>query len=65
MQKILLKAQVVYKIIVQEGGKNFSGGQIRRLGLARMLLLDNKILLLDEPFSGLDAENKKLFLNLI
>ena len=28
--------------IVQETGKNFSGGQIRRLGLARILLLNSK-----------------------
>lgn len=50
---------------VQEAGKNFSGGQIRRLGIARMLLLNSKILLLDEPLSGLDEENKNLFLKLI
>lgn len=40
-----------------EYGAAISGGQARRVALARLLLLPKKILLLDEPFAGLDAEN--------
>ncbi len=43
------------------GGKtvrDYSGGMRRRLSLARALLFPCDILLLDEPFTGLDPENR-------
>jgi ATP-binding cassette subfamily C protein CydC len=47
---------------VGEGGARFSGGQGRRLALARALLSPAPILLLDEPCTGLDAETERAFL---
>lgn len=40
---------------VQENGRNFSGGERRRLALARLLLLDRPVWILDEPLAGLDS----------
>ena len=47
---------------VGESGARFSGGQGRRLALARALLTDAPILILDEPCAGLDAETERAFL---
>ncbi len=46
-----------------EGGARFSGGQGRRLALARALLSPAPILILDEPCAGLDAETERAFLS--
>jgi ATP-binding cassette, subfamily C, bacterial CydC len=48
---------------VGEGGARFSGGQGRRLALARALLSLAPILILDEPCAGLDAETERAFLS--
>ncbi len=40
---------------IGEGGNRLSGGEARRLALARLVLLDTPIILLDEPFRGLDT----------
>ena len=47
---------------VGEGGARFSGGQGRRLALARALLSPAQVLILDEPCAGLDAETERAFL---
>lgn len=41
---------------VGESGTRLSRGQARRLALARLLLCNPSVVVLDEPFSGLDAE---------
>lgn len=51
-----------YHTRVGEKGHNLSGGQIQRLLLARAILKDAKILLLDEVFSGQDAKTRQKLL---
>lgn len=47
---------------VGEGGARLSGGQGRRLALARVLLSSAPILILDEPTAGLDGTTEQAFL---
>jgi subfamily B ATP-binding cassette protein MsbA len=49
-----------YDTVVGERGETLSGGQRQRITIARAIIRDTPILLLDEPSSGLDAESEEL-----
>jgi ATP-binding cassette subfamily C protein CydD len=48
--------------VIREDGQGLSGGQARRLSLARIFLADYDLILLDEPTAGLDATSEILVL---
>ncbi|WP_118775169.1 heme ABC transporter ATP-binding protein/permease CydC [Haemophilus haemolyticus] len=61
----LLEQEDSLNLWLGDGGRPLSGGEQRRLGLARILLNNAPILLLDEPTEGLDRETERQILRLI
>lgn len=51
--------------LVEEGGKRFSGGEQQRIALARILLQDVPVVVIDEPTIGLDPITERALLDTV
>ncbi len=59
-QEFILKKELAYDSEVYQRGSNFSGGQKQRISIARGLVKNPSILILDDSTSALDARSEKL-----
>lgn len=50
------------KVMIQEGGSNFSVGQIQRITLARCIYGAPSLIIMDEPTSAIDSETEEEFI---
>jgi ATP-binding cassette, subfamily C, bacterial LapB len=53
------RSQSGYDLMLGEGGQGLSGGQLQSINLARAMLHDPNVLILDEPTSSMDTGTEK------
>lgn len=62
LQKVIDELPEGANTHVEEGGKRFSGGEQQRIALARILLQDTPVVIIDEPTIGLDPITERQLL---
>jgi ABC-type multidrug transport system fused ATPase/permease subunit len=60
VDEFVVKMSHGYDTIVGERGDTLSGGQRQRIGIARAIIRNNPILILDEPTAALDTESENM-----
>ena len=65
LSPVIEKLELGIDTVVEEGGKRFSGGEQQRIALARILLQDAPIIIIDEPTIGLDPLTEKQLLTTV
>ena len=57
------QSQSGYDLMLGEGGQGLSGGQLQSINLARAMLHDPNVLILDEPTSSMDSGTEKIVIS--
>lgn len=57
--EFIMEMEDGYETMIGEGGSTLSGGERQRISIARALLKDAPVVLLDETTSSLDADNER------
>ncbi|WP_288478147.1 ATP-binding cassette domain-containing protein [uncultured Clostridium sp.] len=63
IEKLLIEMNL--KDVLEKYPYELSGGMKKRINIARAILYDGDIFLMDEPFNGLDRDNKKNIIEII
>lgn len=61
----LLNTDQGLNLPIGQGGRSLSGGEIRRIGIARALLHNSPLILMDEPTESLDQQTEQQIIQLI